>query len=863
VTDSRDDSHDSLLRALARSPSHEPPPTDPERVAHFRIVGRLGRGGMGIVYRAEDEKLRRMVALKTLPTASASEPERRARFMREARSAAALTHPNIATIYEVGEEDAGVYIAMELVEGETLRARIEREGGAIETTTALRIARGIARGLARAHAKGVVHRDLKPENVMLDADGEPKILDFGLARIELAVDPDGVTVTELSGEVARFGTPAYMSPEQVLGDRACAPSDVFSFGVILYEMLGGRRPFDAPSVPKLFAAILESDPLPLEDMPPSVAALVAKCLRRKPEERYASGRELLAAIDDLGKARVPVATRPRRTGVVLTLLAGAAVAALVWRDAATTPTAAPPPRPVAITEHLPPKSANPEAAAEYATALQALRDGAMAAGIDKLRHASELDRSFSAAQIRLILYSRGWSKPDARRFFETASQNRASLEERDRDLLLMVEQMVIPDVRDKAEMTRRARVAAARWPHDAEVVLLAGMSLGSEGEIDEALGDLDRALDLDPAFALALHEKAVVQFGNGDADGCLETTERCLALSSTAASCARRRADIFAGRGRCEDLEREARRAVSAEPRGAMAHDYLIDALVARRAPVEAVRDIVTTRNALFIEAFSDANMSAAKAEFTEGNLAVYTGRLGDAVRHELEAVRLLRSKSPTEKFEDDEIIPLYEEIGERAKAVSLAADDWKRSAASPSGDRDDSFALAELHLAGAIPLADFRRERETRATKVRAHSIESLDTSWIEFYARTAATPDDAREAIEARPRFEPSSRSLGPIGSRAPLDEAVGRVHLLAGDLDAAIASLRLVTGACPVLAHLQWWLRAHAELGEALAAKGDTANACAAYGVVLSYWGDAKPRSITADKSRAQMRRLGCAG
>src|SRR5262249_14437780 len=158
-----------------RTPTHEPPP---ERIAHFRIVGRLGQGGMGIVYRAEDEKLGRMVALKALPTASASNPERRARFMREARSAAALTHPNIATIYEVGEEGAEIYIAMELVEGETLRARIERD--AIATTEALRIARGIARGLARAHAKGVVHRDLKPENVMIDGDGEPKILDFGL-----------------------------------------------------------------------------------------------------------------------------------------------------------------------------------------------------------------------------------------------------------------------------------------------------------------------------------------------------------------------------------------------------------------------------------------------------------------------------------------------------------------------------------------------------------------------------------------------------------------------------------------------------------------------------------------------------------
>src|SRR5580700_4944083 len=174
---------DPLLRAIARAPSRPLEPedeVDPVRVAHFKIAGRLGSGGMGVVYRAQDESLRREVALKLLPAVSAGNPERRQRFLREARVAASLVHPNVAVVHQVGESDGRVYIAMELVDGITLRQRLE--AGPLPIPVVRDFALQIAQGLAAAHAKGIVHRDLKPENIMVTAAGGVKLLDFGLAK---------------------------------------------------------------------------------------------------------------------------------------------------------------------------------------------------------------------------------------------------------------------------------------------------------------------------------------------------------------------------------------------------------------------------------------------------------------------------------------------------------------------------------------------------------------------------------------------------------------------------------------------------------------------------------------------------------
>jgi serine/threonine protein kinase len=209
------------------------------KLSHFRILDRIGEGGMGVVYRAEDENLHRAVALKVLPPEAVANEERRLRFLREARAAASVTHPNIATIHEVDEADGVVFIAMELIEGKTLRELIS--GKPLPLKDALRLGIEIGEGLARAHQGRVVHRDLKPDNVMVASDGHVKILDFGLAKL---LEADGHAPTEqsrletISGEMTErgrvMGTVSYMSPEQARGQTIDSRSDLFAFGVVLY-----------------------------------------------------------------------------------------------------------------------------------------------------------------------------------------------------------------------------------------------------------------------------------------------------------------------------------------------------------------------------------------------------------------------------------------------------------------------------------------------------------------------------------------------------------------------------------------------------------------------------------------------------
>lgn len=271
--------------------------------SHYKILAQLGTGGMGEVWLAEDTQLSRKVALKLLPDKFASEPERSRRFEREAKAASATNHPNIVAIYEIGKSDATYYIAQEYVEGETLRSRISQ--GPIPLLEALNIAYQIANALAAANAAGILHRDIKPENVMLRPDGFVKVLDFGLARIQpVETDSDSYsqarTLSKNTAPGVILGTVSYMSPEQTRGEKLDARSDQWSLGVVLYEMLTGRRPFHGNSMPEIFVAILERQPAPLTEslanLPAQLNQILDKLLAKNAEQRYPSSAQLA---DDL------------------------------------------------------------------------------------------------------------------------------------------------------------------------------------------------------------------------------------------------------------------------------------------------------------------------------------------------------------------------------------------------------------------------------------------------------------------------------------------------------------------------------------------------------------------------------------
>jgi len=264
----------------------------------YVIDSLLGAGGMGQVYRARDERLHRPVAVKILPAAFASDPERMRRFEQEARLAGSLSHPNVTVVHDVGRYQNRPFIVEELLEGETLRDRMR--GRFFSPQRAVEIARGIAEGLAAAHAKGIVHRDLKPSNVFLSKLGQTKILDFGLAKLRdpqtLDGEPDTGSTTE-----GVLGTVGYLSPEQARGDHADHRADIFALGCVLYEMLTGRKAFAGSSVAEVLAATLAKDPPSISrvtpEVPPSLARIVHRCLEKEPEDRFSSAHDLSLALE--------------------------------------------------------------------------------------------------------------------------------------------------------------------------------------------------------------------------------------------------------------------------------------------------------------------------------------------------------------------------------------------------------------------------------------------------------------------------------------------------------------------------------------------------------------------------------------
>ena len=302
----------------------------------YEVVSRLGAGAMGEVYRARDTRLGREVALKILPPEFAENPDRRRRFEQESRAASALNHPNIVTVYDVGDQDGVLYIALELVDGESLRDLIAR--GPVPTRKAMDVGAQIADGLASAHAAGITHRDLKPENVMLTKDGRAKILDFGLARYQPPTPSEGTMTVTQPGMV--MGTVGYMSPEQVMGTPADARSDIFSLGIILHEMLTGKLPFEKATTVETMSAILRDEPAELPaTLAPAIRQVVLHCVEKEPLRRFQSTTDLafnLRALAGTGSVtgstigpapQLPAARSSRRRALPLVTALLAAISA--------------------------------------------------------------------------------------------------------------------------------------------------------------------------------------------------------------------------------------------------------------------------------------------------------------------------------------------------------------------------------------------------------------------------------------------------------------------------------------------------------------------------------------------------------
>jgi len=315
----------------------------------YQLLERIGAGGMGVVYRARDPRLHRDVAIKVLPERLSSEPRALARFEREARAVAALSHPNILAIFDVGNDQGIRYAVTELLEGETLRARLGR--GALPWREAIEMGASIAEALSAAHSKGIVHRDLKPENVFLIAGGRVKVVDFGLARWTPASSPrDQASPHTETDPGAVMGTVGYMSPEQVRGEVAEASSDIFSLGCVLYEMIAGRRAFSRPTAAQTMTAILESHPPPLAEsgkIRQELDRIVSRCLEKNSQDRIQPALALSSALRDFaggagGSRPAPVRFRVRLMAAIpiaAALLVALLAAGLPWFNRRSQPAA--------------------------------------------------------------------------------------------------------------------------------------------------------------------------------------------------------------------------------------------------------------------------------------------------------------------------------------------------------------------------------------------------------------------------------------------------------------------------------------------------------------------------------------------
>jgi serine/threonine protein kinase len=327
-----------------------------QQLLHYRIVKKIGKGGMGEVYVAEDTKLNRQVALKVLPEKMAADPDRRARFEREAKSVAAFNHPNIVTIHSVEEAEGVHFITMELVEGQTLSQMLPRKG--LTTNQLLEIAIPLADAVSRAHREGITHRDLKPDNIMIDSEGRLRVLDFGLAKLQgtasFQTDPEAPTATAVTEEGKILGTVAYMSPEQAEGKEVGPRSDVFSLGTILYELATGARPFKGDTNVSTIGAILKDQPVSVTELKPALpnhlGRIFRRCLAKNPDRRYQTAlgllnelQELKEEIDSGAHLRAPVRAGRNMTpwivaGICAVIAIGALLTVTQWNEQESSPT---------------------------------------------------------------------------------------------------------------------------------------------------------------------------------------------------------------------------------------------------------------------------------------------------------------------------------------------------------------------------------------------------------------------------------------------------------------------------------------------------------------------------------------------
>jgi serine/threonine-protein kinase len=904
-----------------------------DRFDRYFIEELLGEGGMADVYRAHDPRLSRRVALKVLRvdsvasfTAGRGDPDASANasalIMREARAAAALDHPNAISVFDVGEADGEVFLAMELVVGKSLRSYVG--DASVPWDTKLRWMVDAARALGAAHQRGLVHRDVKPENVMIRPDGVVKVLDFGIAkRVQVDV-AGGATLDDpkpqslLGGLV---GTPWYLSPEQLRSESVDGRTDMFAWGVVTYELLTGVLPW-----PKgvdgfqLVLAILNKMPDPpskvLPALPSIVDPTIMKTLAKSPSQRFDAMEYIVTALEAIGSssrrswANVPAAATsktdpapppeppmpPQRTDGARTLpsrsvppappklrrpvlvagavMAAAAAIALVSARLTREPTpapasaaaTAPAPSATAITDLRPPVSSVPEAIAAYRTFQQGFRDADWRAARAALEDAVGRDPTMAAAQLRLA-YMQSLQSTDeghVRATFMLAERHRATLDERDAALLDALEPYLQDDPSDLAESERRLEALHARWPLDAELAYVLGSVRYDRGDFADALEGMDAAIAIDPGFAQAWSSKGGVLAYLGRLDDARTTLEEARRRSRTATEPLWYSAEIAEQQGRCADEEAATREWLSRDPGDWFAYQYLASSLAAEGKPLDTVRTALEQK---WVR--ESAGERARREPIELAELDVLAGDFASAQARLDELEKQLASEPGAQAHSESQalLLRLAEESGQNDRVRAVATSYLARKDAWAPPHRVDEVSmfldpvpemLGALARVGAIDEGQLARQRADWIAAWRAKT----SAAYLGYlWIAGWAVSTSTREQAEAALRAQPEFGAFPRFVPTFPAGVLVGHTFRLAGRTEDAIAALRRGVASCTVLGEGMRTTHGFFDLGGALESAGDTAGACAAYGAVLARWGHAKPRSVTADHARAQWNALGC--
>ena len=869
-----------------------------DRFGRYIIGPLLGQGGMGEVRRAEDTILVRAVALKILlhdeawgegvsPSAEAI-----ARLMREARAAAALDHPNAVAIFDVGEEGDHPYIAMELIDGVTLRALIGDEEQPLDRR--IRWSLEVARALAAAHRRGIVHRDVKPENVMVREDGVVKVLDFGIARSAPLVDASGAKSTRAPGSPIlptltekglSVGTPLYMAPEQLRGEPVDPRCDQFAWGVVVYELLTGASPWASDGGPlQAVSNILTRKPPSMRAANPAIPAevdeLVRRALSKDASDRFATMDDVVRALEphagvapERRAATLPPQRVKRRRTLVLTLALvaatlGAAGGAFRMRE---TRRARERPEPEAKLESADASvragktsrgsalSVNAQANIEYRAGIQALRDASTRAAIARFQKAVELDPSFAAANLGLLCTA--WAVDDElREVFRAAEASRGSLGEADRALLNAFAPWMLPAPDIKLVESRLSAITA-RDPTDVDALVALAKVRIIALDFNGSLAPLEAAQRLEPGRADIFDLRGTVYASLDRVDDAMHEYGLCTDLAPGATSCLRTVIQLQLDAGKCAEAETTARRMIKIEPNGSTAYAFLAYSLFREGQPLESVRLALQGQ----IERSQEKSLTMADVRVT---MAVLEGNFDEALKALADWQGVLRDAPEDARHFDvlEQSADLLFEIGRTKEVAALAQDYVKRRGGwTPDPSSVDPTLLADAlrYRAGDLSRAAFLRARESwRAREwIRlglATEREGRSALWFDGYARGVKTVADAKEAVAVMDAFAPFPRATQ---RNLRMDEALGGTLLRAGRVEEALPLLRRASGSCLAAAYPFDHAHAIADLGDALQKLGDRPGACYAYGELLARWGKARPPSVTAERVRASARTLHC--